>query len=96
MMLVTHLPALGAAEPGDAPEISHTISAGSASERFASRTCDAPETSDTPVPAGSGLAQATLAVRPLIRAWAESKGLGVSSRGRIKKEIIDQYDQVHG
>ena len=33
---------------------------------------------------------------PLIRAWAESKGLGVSSRGRIKKEIIDQYDQVHG
>ena len=33
---------------------------------------------------------------PLIRAWAESKGLGVSSRGRIKKEIIDQYDQEHG
>ena len=33
---------------------------------------------------------------PQIRAWAESKGLGVSSRGRIKKEIIDQYDQVHG
>ena len=33
---------------------------------------------------------------PLIRAWAESQGLGVSSRGRIKKEIIDQYDQVHG
>ena len=33
---------------------------------------------------------------PLIRAWAESEGLGVSSRGRIKKEIIDQYDQVHG
>ena len=33
---------------------------------------------------------------PLIRAWAESRGLGVSSRGRIKKEIIDQYDQVHG
>ena len=33
---------------------------------------------------------------PLIRAWAEAEGLGVSSRGRIKKEIIDQYDQVHG
>ena len=33
---------------------------------------------------------------PLIRAWAESQGLGVSSRGRIKKEIVDQYDQVHG
>ena len=33
---------------------------------------------------------------PLIRAWADSKGLGVSSRSRIKKEIIDQYDQVHG
>ena len=31
---------------------------------------------------------------PLIRAWAESKGLGVSSRGRIKKEIIDQYDEA--
>ena len=30
---------------------------------------------------------------PLIRAWAEAQGLGVSSRGRIKKEIIDQYDQ---
>ena len=33
---------------------------------------------------------------PLIRAWAESQGLGVSSRGRIKKEIIDQYDEEHG
>ena len=33
---------------------------------------------------------------PLIRAWAESQGLGVSSRGRIKKEVIDQYDEVHG
>ena len=33
---------------------------------------------------------------PLIRAWAGSKGLGVSSRGRIKKELIDHYDQVHG
>ena len=32
---------------------------------------------------------------PLIRAWAESQRLGVSSRGRIKKEIIDQYDAAH-
>jgi hypothetical protein len=31
-----------------------------------------------------------------IRAWAESQGLDVSARGRIKKEIIDAYDQAHG
>lgn len=30
-----------------------------------------------------------------IRAWAETKGLTVSSRGRIKKEILDQYDAEH-
>jgi hypothetical protein len=30
-----------------------------------------------------------------IRAWAESQGLDVSARGRIKKEIIDAYDQAH-
>jgi Lsr2 len=33
---------------------------------------------------------------PQIRAWAESQGLEVSARGRIKKEIIDAYDQAHG
>ncbi len=31
-----------------------------------------------------------------IRAWAESQGMDVSARGRIKKEIIDAYDQAHG
>jgi Lsr2 len=30
-----------------------------------------------------------------IRAWAESQGLDVSARGRIKKEIIDAYDAAH-
>jgi hypothetical protein len=30
-----------------------------------------------------------------IRAWAESQGMQVSSRGRIKKEIIDAYDEAH-
>ncbi len=30
-----------------------------------------------------------------IRAWAESQGMDVSARGRIKKEIIDAYDQAH-
>jgi hypothetical protein len=30
-----------------------------------------------------------------IRAWAEAQGLDVSARGRIKKEIIDAYDQAH-
>jgi hypothetical protein len=33
---------------------------------------------------------------PQIRAWAESQGMDVSARGRIKKEIIDAYDQAHG
>ena len=30
-----------------------------------------------------------------IRAWAESQGTDVSARGRIKKEIIDAYDEAH-
>jgi hypothetical protein len=30
-----------------------------------------------------------------IRAWAEAKGIQVSPRGRIKREIIDQYDAAH-
>ncbi len=30
-----------------------------------------------------------------IRAWAESQGMDVSARGRIKKEIIDAYDAAH-
>jgi len=30
-----------------------------------------------------------------IRAWAESKGMDVSARGRIKKKIIEAYDAEH-
>lgn len=30
-----------------------------------------------------------------VRAWAESQGMQVSSRGRIKKEILDAYDEAH-
>jgi septation ring formation regulator EzrA len=32
---------------------------------------------------------------PQIRAWAESQGMDVSARGRIKKEILDAYDEAH-
>jgi hypothetical protein len=32
---------------------------------------------------------------PQIRAWAESQGMDVSARGRVKKEIIDAYDEAH-
>jgi len=32
---------------------------------------------------------------PQIRAWAESQGMPVNARGRIKNEIIDAYDQAH-
>jgi hypothetical protein len=30
-----------------------------------------------------------------IRAWAQSQGMTVAERGRIKKDIIDAYDQAH-
>ena len=30
-----------------------------------------------------------------IRAWAESQGMEVNARGRIKKEIIEAYDAAH-
>src|SRR3954452_21588439 len=30
-----------------------------------------------------------------IRAWAEANGHEVSGRGRIKKDVIDAYDQAH-
>ena len=30
-----------------------------------------------------------------IRSWAESQGLDVSARGRIKKDIIEAYDAAH-
>src|SRR5215213_9664999 len=32
---------------------------------------------------------------PQIRAWAEANGYYVSARGRVKKEVIDAYDQAH-
>jgi nucleoid-associated protein Lsr2 len=32
---------------------------------------------------------------PQIRAWAEANGHEVSARGRIKKDVIDAYDQAH-
>jgi len=32
---------------------------------------------------------------PQIRAWAEANGYEVSGRGRIKKDVIDAYDQAH-
>jgi hypothetical protein len=32
---------------------------------------------------------------PLIRSWAESQGMEVNARGRIKKEIIEAYDAAH-
>jgi hypothetical protein len=32
---------------------------------------------------------------PQIRAWAEANGYEVSGRGRIKKDVIDSYDQAH-
>jgi uncharacterized membrane protein len=32
---------------------------------------------------------------PQIRQWAESQGMDVSARGRVKKEIIDAYDEAH-
>jgi hypothetical protein len=30
-----------------------------------------------------------------IPAWAESQGMEVNARGRIKKEIVEAYDQAH-
>jgi|tagenome__1003787_1003787.scaffolds.fasta_scaffold20729333_1 hypothetical protein len=30
-----------------------------------------------------------------IREWAIGRGMDVSRRGRIKKEILDDYDQAH-
>jgi hypothetical protein len=32
---------------------------------------------------------------PQIRAWAEANGHEVSARGRIKKEVVDAYDEAH-
>ena len=32
---------------------------------------------------------------PQIRAWAEANGHEVSARGRIKKEVIQAYDEAH-
>src|SRR4051794_5493659 len=32
---------------------------------------------------------------PQIRQWAEANGYEVSARGRIKKEVLDAYDEAH-
>ena len=32
---------------------------------------------------------------PQIRQWAEAQGMDVSARGRIKKEVLDAYDEAH-
>jgi Lsr2 len=32
---------------------------------------------------------------PQIREWAESQGMDVSARGRVRKRIIDAYDEAH-
>src|SRR4051812_35814866 len=32
---------------------------------------------------------------PQVREWAQANGFDVSARGRIKKEVIDAYDEAH-
>ncbi len=32
---------------------------------------------------------------PQIREWAEANGYNVSARGRVKREVIEAYDQAH-
>ena len=32
---------------------------------------------------------------PQIREWAESQGMDVSARGRVRRYIIDAYDEAH-
>jgi Lsr2 len=32
---------------------------------------------------------------PQIRQWAQANGYDVSERGRIKKEILEKYDEAH-
>ena len=32
---------------------------------------------------------------PQIREWAESQGMDVSARGRVRKRIINTYDEAH-
>jgi Lsr2 len=32
---------------------------------------------------------------PQIRQWAQANGYDVSERGRIKKEVLDAYDEAH-
>jgi Lsr2 len=32
---------------------------------------------------------------PQIREWAEGQGMDVSARGRVKRYIIDAYDEAH-
>ena len=55
----------------------------------------------TAAPRGRGLAGRTTATADpdqnrAIREWAQSKGITVSDRGRIKQEIIDRYHAEAG
>ncbi len=43
----------------------------------------------------TGSSRGTRTDLPEIRAWAESQGMRVSSRGRIKQTIVDAYDEAH-
>jgi hypothetical protein len=45
---------------------------------------------------GRGTAVAEREQNQAIRAWAQRKGLPVAPRGRIKKDIVDQYHQRAG
>lgn len=40
--------------------------------------------------------QANRALSRQIRAWAEERGLDVSERGRLPREVIQQYESEHG
>src|SRR4051794_12346900 len=60
-----------------------------------------PESPHAPMTRGKGRGtpakQATAGRRDLgtIRQWAQQKGLSVNPRGRIKADIIKQYDEAH-
>lgn len=60
--------------------------------RVAGRTSVSPRTSARPrVTASAGREQ-----NQAIREWAQRKGYDVAPRGRIKQEIVDQYQKTAG
>jgi hypothetical protein len=60
--------------------------------RVAGRTSVSPRTSARPrVAASAGREQ-----NQAIREWAQRKGYDVAPRGRIKQEIVDQYQKTAG